>query len=138
MKKFTFRYIPNNSKVYVISKAVNPQALTTKGIFQSMVYTEPFMGADDMIRNAVLAYQDESVCCMMLNLMKEEKEMKDVESKELDLIDLKGYCDSIAMPLTVLLSVHCDIESKSENREVYFYEGRTRPDNEFTFKKLKL
>lgn len=134
MKKFTYRYIPQNSKVYAISKVISPKQTA---IFRSQVYTEPYMGSDCMARNAVLAYQNESMCAMKLRMLMYENDIEDIEFFELPLIDLQGYCDYIAMPLTVVVNTHCERETRDECCEVYFYEGRIKHDEEFDCKKLK-
>lgn len=101
------------------------------------MYSEPFMGADDMVRNAVLAYSDKLQCRSQLDYLDSLHCDLHATCMEVSLIDLQGHCDNIAMPLTVVLNSYCDIDTRVENREVYFYEGRLKADDEFIFNKKR-
>lgn len=135
MKTFTFRYIPQNSKVHIITKTIPPKITTSEGIFRTHIYSAPFMGADDMIRNAVVAYQCGYISRSQVDIiLSDNQDIKDIEHKEIPLMDLQGYCDSISMPLIVVLNAFCELNGKHEVQEVYFYEGRLKDDDHKTFR----
>jgi hypothetical protein len=48
---------------------------------------------------------------------------------ETTVIDLQGFCDSISMPLMVVLSESSDLATRELCKEVYFYEGKLRDDD---------
>ena len=120
MASYTFRYLNPNEMVYVIRRT------TTRRSF----YSEPYNTKSENIRNAVVAYKDNVVC----NHIMKEMVFKDVYIEKIQLIDLKGTCAELRMPLNVVINEFCDINEMREYKEIFFFENRD--DDEFNTKKL--
>jgi hypothetical protein len=128
-KCFTFRYFPLDAKVYMIKKSLVVPT-TGNGLFNSMVLSEPYVGSDKDMRNAIVAYPCKRICDMKL-VEASKLSFPDwkVECVETSVIDLQGFCDSLSMPMMVVLSESSDLATRDLCKEVYYYEGRLKDDD---------
>lgn len=103
-----------------------------QGMFSAHVLSEPFTKSSPHdTRNAIVAYTCPSlsnakrVICDTNHL----EEGWIIECIEMSLIDVQGYCDSVGMPLMVILSERCDMDTRQEHADVFFYERKLRDDD---------
>lgn len=126
-KCFTFRYMTQDAKVYLVKKSpVEPR--TDNGVFHSHILSEPFSGSSHEVRNAIVAYICPSICELKCQMCASD-DASTVEAIEMNLIDVQGFCDSLGMPLLVTLMECCELETRQERAEVMFYEGKIRNDD---------
>ena len=116
-KMYTFRYLSPDVKVYLINKRI-PGEL--KSLQRSHIYSEVY--SDN--RNAVLAYTIKDMCVMKAEDMK----ISNIYVAEINLLDLEGICNSLNMPLNVILKEYCDVDEKIEYKEIFFYDNKKYDD----------
>lgn len=121
--KLSFRHMNDDHKVYIITKRHNN---VRKGIIANKIYTEPFTNSNGEVGNAVVAYCTTDMCDMKkMNIDQPISEYEYmVETTEVVLKDLKGVCNMIKLPLTVVVSSYCDLQDKELTNEIYYYQGR--------------
>jgi len=113
--------LKDSSRVYVLCKRpVNANANTE--IMRSMIYTEPHKNrwsGDTM--NEIVGYSNMVLCDeKRLNLCKDES----INISESSMIYMKGVCSRLNMPLRIIANRYCDIETKEEHEEIYYYISR--------------
>jgi hypothetical protein len=125
----------DNQKVYVITKRHNN---VRKGIIANQIYTEPFTNSRGEVNNVVVAYGTNHMCEMKkINIIQPVDEYEYVvEMTEVELKDLKGVCNMMKLPLTVVVSSYCDLKDKNVTNELYYYQGRE--DDEYINELRKL
>lgn len=113
----SFRYIPPNSKVYVITDATKRKAVTAyESFFTRPMYTEPYYSKDqNEQRNAVVGFVEQDICMAKVKHIKHE-DLTHVDVHQVDLWELKEHAHTLVMPLIVYVTY----------TELYYYAAHKK------------
>lgn len=151
---YSYRFIKDNVKVTTICRRKTNDTLivdfdrcnhVTMNPLRYTYYTEPVTGNDGVIRNTLLAFQNEELCSDWLESVKkmqrEQKELiKNVDdvqlldiyppvfddkilSVEFDLADIKSVSEELRVALMVV------IDFKDNDYGVYYYNSKLKQTN---------
>ena len=113
--------LKDSSRMYVLCKRP-VSASDNAEIMRSMIYTEPYKNRwSGDTRNEIVGYSNMSFCEeKRLSLCDEES----INISESSVMYMKGVCSRLNMPLRVIATRYCDIETKEEHEDIYYYISR--------------
>jgi hypothetical protein len=122
MSNYSYCLLKDSSRMYVLSKRY---ASNNTEILRSMIYTEPYKNRwSGSMMNEIVGYSNKMLCDeKRLSLYGNES----INISECSVMYMKGMCARLNIPLRVIANRYCDIDTKVEHDEIYYYISR---DNE--------
>jgi hypothetical protein len=121
MSNYSYCLLKDSNRMYVLSKRPISASANTE-IMRCMIYTEPYKSRwSGVMRNEILGYSNASLC--------EEKRLSlcdnnTINISECSVMYMKGMCARLNIPLRVIVNRYCDLETKEEHDEIYYYISR--------------
>jgi hypothetical protein len=126
MSRYSYCLLKDSSRVYVITKRHRSD---NSEIMRRMIYTEPYKNSwTGIINNEIVGYSNKRLCEEKISKLLLHDDGTIIMS-ECDLMYMKGVCARLNMPLRVITNIYCDMETKDEHENIYYYI--LRDDNEY-------
>jgi hypothetical protein len=128
MSHYSYCLLKDSSRVYVLSKRHKSD---NTEIMRRMIYTEPYKNRwTGCINNEIVGYSNKTLCDeKWLDLCVDES----INISESNVMYMKGVSARLNMPLRIIVNQYCDIETKKEHEQIYYYILR---DDEYEYMKV--
>ena len=116
MSHYSYCLLKDSSRVYVLSKR---NTSDNTEIMRRMIYTEPYKNRwSGGIKNEIVGYSNKTLCDeKRLSLCDDES----INISESSVMYMKGVSARLNMPLRIIANRYCDIETKREHEQIYYY-----------------
>lgn len=110
VKSYTCKYIDPNKHVYAI---VSP----AKSSRSSKILTTPFHSNTGDTYNAIVAFECKTYASWWYNNVQQQCEASPIRDK---LTDIVYIASQLKMPVVVILSSSCDIDTKTVSHDIFY------------------
>ena len=123
MSHYSYCLLKDSSRVYVLSKR---HMTDNMEIMRRMIYTEPHKNRwSGCIKNEIVGYTNKTLCDeKRLSLCDNES----INISESSVMYMKGVSARLNMPLRIIANRFCDIKTKREHEQIYYYILRDDDD----------
>ena len=127
ISNYSYRYLDNKSKIYYVTR--KPITSTSHHFYTSELYTAPMQNRnerDKIPSNVLIGYINADTCSDLL-LDVQHRSSKGSSSEYLHemrcscLQEMKYLSTILRIPLVVVINMFCDIESKTEEYELFYH-----------------
>ena len=126
VRHYSYCFLKDTNKVYVITRRYQSDK---NEIMRRMIYTEPLKNKwTGDINNVILGYTNKILCEDKLIKLLDSFDDKTININESDIMYMKGISVRLNMPIKVITNVHCDIETKEEYENIYYYMFKKNDD----------
>lgn len=122
VNRYSYRLLKDTKRVFVITRRYKSDK---DEILRRMIYTEPHRTkSDDTITNMIIGYCNKRICEEKLKNIKDLLCDDAININESNIMYMKGMSARLNMPMRVIANIYCDIETKEEYEEIYYYMCR--------------